>query len=856
MKKYTRVLFIILSLTSKAFSQQLDASHHVPVNKGLSKAWQQALYADGPKTWRGDELTTIGMPCGGIGAGQLYVRGDGTLADWWICNNAYNTGQGAVNYWNFNTALGPWKTGYQTYTPPSYVNQGFTINGRPLDKIGFDSIEFTGEYPVATIDYKDNQKPLPYAVRLQVFSPFIPLNAKESATPGTIMQFTITNKSHSTQTVDLSGHLQNLVGLDLKEKLKGNSRNTTIRTISENPATNRLTTLQMDYVGTDLSPRHPFNGNVCLSLVGDCTTSGYAEAPVGQKLIGTISKSLTLKPGETKQITFLLTWYFPNRQKPQWAGWNRSLNIDTTIIGNNYANWFHSSLDVARWLNTNLARLQKGTFDFVDAYYHQSTIPYWLNRRLMMPLSNLATETTQWWGNGKFWAWEGVGSCYGTCTHVWNYEQGLAHLFPELERNMRERGDFGSAYRDSDGMVGMRDAPEDEATDGQAGAVLKAYREHLLTGDNRFLERNWPKIKKAEQFLINEDGNGDGMLEGKQPNTYDISFVGENTFVGGLYLASLKAASKMAALIHDGLFAKTCDSIFANGSEKSVADLWNGHYFIQKVDTVKYNRSQTVKGCLSDQLFGQTWAGLLGLGDLYPADKIRTALQSIYTYNWAPDVTAQTQYHKPERPYANAGESGLMVCTWPFSRHLGNDGVRYADEVWTGIEYEVATNMIANGLTDEGLTLIKSVDDRYNPAKHNPYNEFECGDHYARAMASYGVLLALEGIHYDGPQAALTFDPKIQKEHFCAFFSGAEGWGNIGQERHGRQQVNNIAISYGKLHLKKLALVTNNTPRQVKAIVNGHPCKCDYGAIGDKLMLGFNDLVLKQGDKLTININY
>ena len=209
---------------------------------------------------------------------------------------------------------------------------------------------------------------------------------------------------------------------------------------------------------------------------------------------------------------------------------------------------------------------------------------------------------------------------------------------------------------------------------------------------------------------------------------------------GGLYLAALKAAARMATIMHDNTFADTCTQIAIAGEKNSVDRLWNGEYFRQDVDLVKHPRFQYANGCLSDQLFGQTWAHVLDLGYIYPSDKVHTALESIWKYNWALDVAAQNHVHPPERVYANDGEAGLLVCTWPRGQHMGENGVRYRDEVWTGQEYQVAANMIYDGMTEEGLSIVKGLDERYSPAKHNPWNEIECGDHYARAMASWTVL--------------------------------------------------------------------------------------------------------------------
>lgn len=496
-----------------------------------------------------------------------------------------------------------------------------------------------------------------------------------------------------------------------------------------------------------------------------------------------MTSSMTLQPGESKEVIFVLSWYFPNRPLSyKGSEWNKPLPPNSPAIGNMYANWYNSSLDVANQLRENYAELSKKTHDFHDTYYNQTTLPYWLVQRIMMPISTLATETCQWWATDKFWAWEGVGSCEGTCTHVWGYAQAMAALFPELERNLRERTDYSVSLQEDGGIL-SRNGEHGILIDGHASVILRMYREHLMSKDNFFLARNWDKIKRSIQYIIREDGNEDGLIVKTQPNTYDISFNGANTYVGGLYLAALRAGEKMAYIMKDTTTANYYKKIYTAGSENTMDRLWNGEYFFQDVDEKEYPKYQYGKGCLSDQLFGQTWASLYRLGDIYPTEAINKALQSIWKFNWTNDVKAQSEAHLPERYYAHAGEPGLFICTWPYSKHPGEDGVRYRDEVWTGIEYQVATEMIKRNMIDEGLAIVKGIHSRYDGKKHNPWNEIECGDHYARAMASYGVLQAVQGYWYDGPKGIIGFDPKIEKNDIIGFFNAAEGWGNISQIR-------------------------------------------------------------------------
>jgi hypothetical protein len=366
------------------------------------------------------------------------------------------------------------------------------------------------------------------------------------------------------------------------------------------------------------------------------------------------------------------------------------------------------------------------------------------------------------------------------------------------------------------------------------------------------LRRNWPRIRKAMEFLIREDGNADGLLEGSQHNTYDINFVGPNTMVGSLYLAALRAAEEMAREVGDGPFAETCRKIFESGKRLSVERLFNGEYFIQLVDLAKYPKFQYADGCLADQLFGQGWAHQLALGYVYPKKTILAALKSIWKYNWAPDVGAQNEKHPPERWFARPGEAGLFICTWPKSKHL-DQGVRYRDEIWTGIEYQVAGNMVWDGLVTEALAICRGIHERYHPAKHNPWNEVECGDHYARGMASYGVFLALAGFEYHGPKQHLGFAPRITPENFRAAFTAAEGWGTISQHREGFGQTNRVELRWGKLDLKTLAFEVPEGMMPVKVTVTaaGGPIEAAMSPRGKRVMLTFPQSVsLKEGEAL------
>ncbi len=570
----------------------------------------------------------------------------------------------------------------------------------------------------------------------------------------------------------------------------------------------------------------------------DLLASDESTYPIGDsKSTGLASRAVELDAGEAQTSTFVLSWYFANHSR-----------------GHNYANLFDDAPDVAGYVLDENDRLTADTRLWRDTFYRDGNLPWWLLFRLHSTVANLCTNTCQWWGSGRFWAWEGVGCCAGTCTHVWNYQHAVGRLFPSLARNIRHQQDFGEGFDPESGLVGFR-SNRAYAADGQCGTVLKAYREHLMSADSEFLEEHWPRIKMAMQFSIDRDGDGNGLLEGSQHNTFDVNFFGPNTFVGSLYLASLRAAEEMAREVGDEEFAERCHRIFERGREASVEKLWNGEYFIQQVDVEKHPRHQYATGCMSDQMFGQNWAHQVGLGYIYPEDKVEGALEAVWEYNWAPDVGPYNEVRPPFRVYAVEGEPGLFTCTWPRGGYLPN-GVRYKNEIWTGIEYQAAGGMVWEDMVREALVICHGVHERYDPVKHNPYNEVECGEHYARAMASWGVYTALAGYDYDGPDGYMAFAPRMQEDDFRAAFTAAQGWGLFTQQREDGRQHNRIEVRWGTLRLKKLqfALPEGTDSASVKVTVEGESAEADTSVEDGTVRIELaEDLVLHEGQAVEVS---
>lgn len=578
-------------------------------------------------------------------------------------------------------------------------------------------------------------------------------------------------------------------------------------------------------------------------------SDGVAEKPMDQPHRCALGRTVRLAAGEARTLTFLVSWHMPN------------LFFGDQRVENQYARRFTDAVDVARYVAANESRLSETTRLWHDTYY-DSTLPYWLLDRLHSTVANLATETCQWWGNGRFWAYEGCGCCHGTCGHVWNYEHAMARLFPRLERSVREMQDFapGVGFIPETGEIRFRGENWDIwAGDSQGGYVLKAYREHQISRDSDFLKRNWPRIRRAVEFLIEQDGDADGLIEGRQHQTYDQDYYGANTMVGSLYLGALRAAEEMALEMGDAPFARTCRQIFEAGRENSVRRLFNGEYFIQEVDLTRHPDWQYADGCLADQLFGQGWAHQVNLGYVYPRETVLATLRSIWKYCWAPDVALQNARHEPQRWFAFPGEGGLFTCTWPKSQHLGPKSTCYRDEIWTGIEYQVANHMAYEGMLTETLVMCRAVHDRYHPRKRNPFNEIECGDHYARALASWGVLLGLAGFTYHGPRRELGFAPRLTPERFRSVFTTSDAWGTYDQGREGSRQTHTIAVQWGELHVRRLILEPPADAQPTQVVVSGPTgsgvMECTIERREGKLLVEFSsEQVIPAGTALRVEL--
>jgi len=589
---------------------------------------------------------------------------------------------------------------------------------------------------------------------------------------------------------------------------------------------------------------------------GDVIDRGpHEDGPAGKG--ASLYVPLRLAAGESKTIRLLLAWYVPqsnvrngDRSKPPTeptpqqaqccpggaccpGGTCSPSEPPPTHYVPWYARRFADVDEVLDYWRTNYGRLRRESAAFRDCFF-DTTLPPEVVEAVAANLSILKSPTSLRQHDGTFWGWEGCrdtdGCCAGSCTHVWNYAQALPHLFPSLERSMREA--TLCAAQDAQGHqtfrtplpVGPAGHGFHAAADGPLGHVMRMYREWRISGDTAWMTRLWPLVKQSLDYCIEAwDPKHEGVLREPHHNTYDIEFWGPDGMCTSMYLGALQAAISMGTAAGDDVsFYRQ----LAAASRKALeGDLFDGEYFIQKIqlkglratdptsmkginmnyspEAVELLRQEGPKyqygtGCLSDGVLGAWIAEMCGLGPILDEQKVTSHLAAVYKYNFRRDLSAHAN---PQRPtYALNDEGGLLLCSWPKGGELSLPFV-YSNEVWTGIEYQVASHLMLMGRVDEAIDIVGACRDRYDGRTRNPLSEIECGHFYARALASYGLLQGLSGARYDAVEKVLYLKPNIPGD-FRAFLSTATGFGTVGL-RDGKPFVE---VKSGTIDVRKIEL--------------------------------------------------
>jgi non-lysosomal glucosylceramidase len=800
-----------------------------------------------PRVFTGKQLKMIAFPLGGVAAGSLSLGGRGQLRDWEIFNRpnkGFSPNYAFPAIWIQAAGARPVARVLEARILPPYEGQdGLGSNNAPgLSRV--EKAEFTGEYPLAHVRFEDVS--LPAKIELDAFSPFIPHDPDASGLPVAILRYRVRNPGTSSAKVGLAFSVDNPVNVGEKSKrlsAKPDSR------VNEHRTGSRLEGLFMS--NPSLSANDPMQGSFVLALLpsqGAGTThwrgwplgrwwnspmlfwdsftrdGELTEEPALRNAVGTICQKRAIPAGGFAEFTFLLAWHFPNRT-PDWCGWSAPPGEGKTIIGNYYATRFKDAWEVAEYTATNLDSLESRTRTFANAFA-ASTLPAAVKEAASANLSTLATTTCFRTADGEFHGFEGSddqrGCCFGNCTHVWNYETATAFLFPSHARSLRKSA-FGYSMDEEGGMRFRQILPDGKerykiaAADGQMGQIIHAYLDWKLSGDETWLKTMWLRVKKGLEFAWipgGWDANRDGVLDGVQHTTYDVEFYGSNPLCGIYYLGALRAAEEMARAVDDDSSASEYRKLFDQGRHWIDSNLFQGEFYVQQIrgfradqispqlrsgmgsENTEQPEYQVGGGCLIDQLLGQYLAHVAGLGPLVSPEHVRKALDSIYRYNYKRTLI---DHDTVQRTFALNDEAAMVICDYGKAERPHIPFPYYA-EVMTGFEHSTAALMLYSGMIAQGVECIGNIRARYDGEKRNPWDEAECGHHYARAMASWSSVVALSGFHYEGDRAHVVAMPPTTLENFRCFWATGTGWGTYSlQHRVGSGAHFTIQVLSGAL---------------------------------------------------------
>ena len=824
------------------------------------------------------------MPIGGLGAGCISINGSGGLQDFSIrtrpettalpagfTSNSPETGFAVLHIKGTNSVT---KVVEGPFPPFKIFDQG--LQGQGLRRGGsegfprFERCNFRGEFPFAEIRFADQAVPLD--VSLIAWNPFIPLDDKNSGIPCAILEYTLHNASSRAVDYEFSYHLSHLApgcrheqAASANAVLQGKGAYLFNREAANAEAYGSAT---LTVIGT-----HPKIKAMWLRSPGwefDSLSALWREVSTGTFTTNDGSNNVDnagrngasilmdghLAPGESHTYPIVITWYFPNcylREGGAGASQNssviegpagcRTVPADAPPPWHTYySTQWKDARDVATYVEQNYGTLRSRTVLFKDALFSSTFPPYVLDA-VSANLAILKSPTVLREANGNIWGWEGcfpdAGCCHGSCTHVWNYAQAMPHLYPQLERTLRDLELVRSM--DDHGHVNFRGAIPDDpvehnspaAADGQLGGIMKVYRDWQIAGDTVWLKRMYPLAKRSIDYcIVTWDPDRKGALFEPHHNTYDIEFWGADGMCTSIYLGALSAMAKMATALGESADAAQYMELAQRGADYMDANLFNGDYYQQKVayadlrdrsfaqsiahvDEKSSEMQQLLKregpkyqygtGCLSDGVIG-AWMGLIyGIHTPLNEQNVRSTLQAIFRNNFKTDLG---QHANAQRPgYAMGHEPGLLLCSWPRGGKPTLPFV-YSDEVWTGIEYQVGSHLIHEGFVDEGLTIVKALRSRYDGRTRNPWDEYECGNWYARAMSSYALVGALSGFRYSAVDRTVWLAPRLKVRPFVSFFSAASGFGTIMIDAHSVT----IRMVEGELPVSKLIFTTGEAP--------------------------------------------
>lgn len=814
--------------------------------------WDDLGAVDPQFAYLGERSRYVRFPLGGIGSGGMSVSGSGRLVDWSIRNRPALQGFNGYSHFAVKAEQDGKLLDARVLNGPYDENPSGGPGLRPMfDGFGhgamrqtlvglphFRNVSFYGRFPTADLTFRDDR--FPGAVRLTALSPFIPHNDRDSSMPAALFVFELANTTDKPISYTLAGTLGNYgnnSGVHSFAKAGGVSSLSLTASDTDQVEADRgdlsIATDATDVQHQDFHYRGQWFDDVTVfwkdfAKAGPLPERHY-DGPRATRHMqqfpehGTLAAKITVPPGESRTVRFVITWSFP-KGDVYWAFRNKPdgqiPNQKTPLWTNYYSTQWADSLATARDAFARWDTLAGQTIAFRDALF-SSTLPAPIVDAASATLALLRTATVIRLEHGELWGWEGQhrldGSCEGSCTHVWNYQQALSHLFPALERSLRET-EWRYNQLPSGGLTFRQKLPLGSGfdiigpcADGHFGAIIKTYREWRQSGDTAWLEAQWPMLKRALEYAWSPDNpdrwdpEQSGVLKGRQHQTLDMELFGPNSWLGTMYVAALLSAAKMAEAMGEAELAAKCQRLGEAGAAYIDGKLYNGRYFQQDIDLdspavlkpfdtgrnagvladsfmsaywsdehgeMKY---QFGEGCIADQILGQWHAEVAGLGLFLDGGKVVSALRAVHDENF---LSNMADHFNPCRNYAYEDEGGLLIATYPEGTRQPMVAAPYAEEAWTGVEYASASHMIMHGLVAEGLDVVRAVRQRYDGARRNPFNDIECGSYYARSMSAWQLVNAWSGFHADLVDGTLDFAPRVEGDARL-FWSAGTAWGEL-----------------------------------------------------------------------------
>lgn len=803
------------------------------------------------KIYSGKGLDHIDYPIGGLGSGMFCISGTGAITN--LSFHHYSQlfhepcAFAAVHVKGIKNGAKVLETSVPDYKIFGRKDGGMGVGGTTWGLPRFEKGTFSTRFPFAEINLSD--KDMPLDVNLIAWNPFIPNDEDNSGLPVGGLEYTFTNTSKS----------------QVEAIFSFNTRNFMCRT---NDEVSPITKMDKGFVLNQIAPKNApeMEGHCAIFTDEENTKVNYnwfrggwfdpltiawnhvanGEMPESEPKLGGTGASIyvpfILKPGESKTIHLYMTWYVPHSFHnigPDAVSvsdfgdrFNADLYKDTPA---KYEPWYSRRFsgieEVSNYWKNNYSTLKLETKKFTDTFY-DTTLPEEVIESVANNLTILKSPTVMRQHDGRFWVWEGSGddwgSCHGSCTHVWNYAQAVPHLFPRMERTLREtefkvdqNTEGHQAFRAN---IPIRPVKHDfhSAADGQLGGIMKVYRDWRISGDNEWIKDLYPLIVKSMDYCIRTwDPNEVGAVIEPHHNTYDIEFWGPDGMCTSFYAGALNSIIEIGHYLNEDV--TKYEHLLKKAQDYMETNLWNGEYFFQNIqweglktpDPTKAQSFQSSyseearkilekegpkyqygNGCLSDGIIGCWMSLVCGLDEPIDQSKVTGHLESVYKYNLKHCLA---DHANPQRPgYAVGNDGGLILCSWPKGGKLSLPFV-YSDEVWTGIEYQVASHLIFEGKVKEGLDIVRTVLNRYDGIKRNPFNQYECGSWYARALSSYSLIQALTGVRYDAVTKTLHIESKVGK-NFRSFLSTASGYATVGL-KNGKPF---IEVKNGEIEVKEI----------------------------------------------------